>query len=125
MKLKVVAYRDGFLPRIYINPTKKQIKELKKHGEVLLNPNMGSVRGIALEHTYPDVKNNLIRPIPLAARTSTKLKNVAEKPKPKQKASKLYVHLTILAYAAFGFSAAALHNGGAIWLIKQISLLIS
>jgi hypothetical protein len=67
-KTKVFLYKKGCLPRIFVNPSIAVLKDLKKQGVVLINPNEGSIVGLPLHFTYPDTTNNFIRPIPLAHR---------------------------------------------------------
>lgn len=76
-KTKVFWYKKGCQPRILINPPTTLVNKLKEEGDVLLgNPNEGSVKGLPLEHTFPDVSNNMIRPIPKPLRKPLgKLKN--------------------------------------------------
>ena len=63
-KTKVFWYKEGCSPRILINPDKEAIDLCREEGIVLINPNEGSVKGLPLEHTFPDVENNLLRPVP-------------------------------------------------------------
>ena len=127
-KTKVVAYRKGYLPRIYINPNAAKLKYLRKKGIVLVNPNMGSVRGLPLAHTYPDVEHNLIRPLPLKQRVEeSSLSNVAKTPTTTDKIASLEkrlkrrTHILILAYASCAVSIGLfIDNGGVEWLLKMI-----
>jgi hypothetical protein len=63
-KTKVFWYKEGCSPRILVNPDKETLEFCNAEGAVLINPNEGSVKGLPLEHTYPDLDNNMIRPVP-------------------------------------------------------------
>ena len=113
-KKKIFLYKEGCYPRIFVNPDEDTLISLKKAGIILINPNEGSIHGIPLHHTYPDVKNNLIRPIPIKYRKSTKgLRNPLEKVKADQelkdiKKQHIHFHLISILYTTIGISATLL-----------------
>lgn len=63
-KTTVFWYKERCSPRILVNPSKEALELAKSEGTVLINPNKGSVKGLPLEHTFPDVENNMLRPVP-------------------------------------------------------------
>jgi len=74
-KQRFFWYKKDCHPRIFINPNEETIQMLKEDGILLRNPNDGSVKGLPLVHTFPDVENNLIRPLPLSDRKEVKVLN--------------------------------------------------
>jgi len=71
-KTKVFFYKKGCHPRIFINPNHETIVRLKREGEILINPNEQSTKGLPLAHTEPDHKNNMLRPLPIPYRPELK-----------------------------------------------------
>ena len=131
-KIKVIAYKEGYLPRIYINPSDNLLLKLRTEGKVLINPNMGSVKSTPLAHTYPDIANNMVRPLPVKdIPEESELKSVAEKSaKPsiidefelRLKAERVHTHKLIIAYGLFAIDLYILlcEYGGLEWLTKMI-----
>ena len=72
-KQRYFWYKDDCHPRIFINPNEETIQMLKEEGTLLRNPNDGSVKGLPLVHTFPDVDNNMIRPLPVSQRKEVKV----------------------------------------------------
>ena len=112
-KQRVILFEGDFEPRIFTNP--KNINELAKRGQILINPVMSGVRGVPLQYWKADFEKNVIY-------KDTVARIYAKRPKPTlkqnlvikdlQKQVKYARLLAIILPAVYILFMELLHSGG-------------